>query len=47
MNLRPNIKGLIMPTEQAKESFFERPFSSVIIEYELIVLHVPWQFIEW
>lgn len=29
-----------MPTEYAEESFFDRPISSVIINYELVIFHV-------
>lgn len=45
-NLRPNIECFIMPTEYAKESFLERPISSVIMKYKLVIFHIIWQFPE-
>lgn len=43
LDIRPNIESFIMPTKNAEESFLERPIGSVIIVYELVVLHVIWQ----
>ena len=39
-HLRPNVNCLIMPPKDAEESFLKRPIGSVIIQYELVVLHV-------
>lgn len=38
--LRPNIDGLVVPPENAEKSFLERPVRSVVIQNELVVLHV-------
>lgn len=44
--LRPNIKCLVVPLKNAEESLFERPISSIIIQYILIVLHVIRQLVK-
>lgn len=44
--LRPNINCLVVPLKNAEESLFERPISSIIIQYILIVLHVIRQLVK-
>lgn len=36
----PDVESFIVPAEDAVKSFLERPVSSVIMEYEFVVLHV-------
>jgi hypothetical protein len=37
---RPNVERFVMPTKYTEESFLEGPVGSVVIQYELVVLHI-------
>ena len=41
--VRPDVEGLVVPSEDAEDDVLQRPLAAVVVQYVLVVFHVVWQ----
>ena len=45
-NVRPNVESLVVPRESTEKSIFERPLTSIMVVYKLVILQILRQVFE-